>query len=574
MPYIHYIADLGQNFHQIWLERPETAFGRLSLAGKAKFLLEQNVLLGYLRLLYQQLPPLLQDYWDHCQQHYLRRLRHELDLEEDRPLFVSRVVDLFDGEQGIPPVNYSDEMIDLLLEPIPSGASDADQLMPHAGSMSFYRPFILYYAAANRIDLHVTGQAPSNERIQCTEQVSLPTFILGASGLHADYVTKCPSFKLDFRSLTKFCSAECSVQPTNSALCFWLGYDWRKYKLNELLAFVAAQAIELDLNRIPHDDSDSLMFYDVYRKLTGWLPPVLTQLEPTDLASSLLNCRRRLINWLLELRQRFQLAINDTDFIASLLNGDGGDEEPAAEKLKQYFAAKQPSAISVEMYQAYKQSIFSQIPELDRLQWSEPLDVDTDILRRDNVRDSLIDRYSQFSQEAASRGLTRLATQTAPWLSTFSLEAETPDEAQVDGEDSAPDTEQAASSEPNATEDEPAPMTVPDGSTGETEVDPDTVDDTDSAPPLPNVSSRKGITLELTPGENTDTTLYRLELESYVDSLLANPPKYLSVQKLDYLKKIKAYWFNILSVQALYDVLGTIISVPNTFKPKPPRKDF
>ena len=117
-------------------------------------------------------------------------------------------------------------------------------------------------------------------------------------------------------------------------------------------------------------------------------------------------------------------------------------------------------------------------------------------------------------------------------------------------------------------------MNVPDGSTSETEVDPDTVDDTDSAPPLPNVSSKKGITLELTPGENTDTTLYRLELETYVDSLLANPPKYLSVQKLDYLKKIKAYWFNILSVQALYDVLGTIISVPNTFKPKPPRKDF
>ena len=45
-------------------------------------------------------------------------------------------------------------------------------------------------------------------------------------------------------------------------------------------------------------------------------------------------------------------------------------------------------------------------------------------------------------------------------------------------------------------------------------------------------------------------------------------------KKLDYLKKIKAYWFNILSVQALYDVLGTIISVPNTLKPKPPRKDF
>ena len=364
MPYIHYIADLGQNFDQYWLERPETAFSRLSLAGKAKFLLEQNVLLSYLKLLYRQLPPLLQDYWDHCQQHYLRRLRHELEQEEDRPLYVSRVVDLFDGQQGIPPANFSDEMIDLLLEPIPAGACDADQLMPHAGSMSFYRPFILYYAAANRIDLNVTGQAPSNERIQCTEPVALPTFTVGASGLHADYVTKCPGYKLDFRSLTKFCSAECSVSPTESALCFWLGYDWRKYKMNELLAFVAAQAIELDLNRISPDAIDQLMFYDVYRKLSGWVPPVSTQLEPVDLASSLLTCRRRLINWLLELRQRFQLAINDTDFIASLLNGDGGDEEPAAEKLKQYFAAQQPSAISVEMYQAYKQSIFVSIPYL------------------------------------------------------------------------------------------------------------------------------------------------------------------------------------------------------------------
>lgn len=79
---------------------------------------------------------------------------------------------------------------------------------------------------------------------------------------------------------------------------------------------------------------------------------------------------------------------------------------------------------------------------------------------------------------------------------------------------------------------------------------------------MPDMDDKKGVKLELSAGETANSVLYRIELEAYIDSLLANPPKFLSTQKVEFLKRVKAYWINRLSVESLCNLLNSIIRLP------------
>lgn len=81
-----------------------------------------------------------------------------------------------------------------------------------------------------------------------------------------------------------------------------------------------------------------------------------------------------------------------------------------------------------------------------------------------------------------------------------------------------------------------------------------------------NVSDKDGIKLELTSSETTDTVFYRVELKSYLDSILSDPPKTISQQKLQVLRRIEAFWLNILTPQCIYDLINSVIKLPEMFK--------
>ena len=85
-------------------------------------------------------------------------------------------------------------------------------------------------------------------------------------------------------------------------------------------------------------------------------------------------------------------------------------------------------------------------------------------------------------------------------------------------------------------------------------------------PDLPNVSDKEGVKLELTSSENTDTVFYRMELKTYIDSILDNPPKTLSPQKIQVLRRIESFWLNILTPQCIHDLLNSIIRLPSMFQ--------
>jgi hypothetical protein len=84
-------------------------------------------------------------------------------------------------------------------------------------------------------------------------------------------------------------------------------------------------------------------------------------------------------------------------------------------------------------------------------------------------------------------------------------------------------------------------------------------------PTPPDVSDKEGVKLELTSSETTDTVFYRMELKSYIDGILENPPKSISPQKIQVLKKIEAFWLNILTPQCLHDLIDSVIKLPSMF---------
>jgi hypothetical protein len=89
-----------------------------------------------------------------------------------------------------------------------------------------------------------------------------------------------------------------------------------------------------------------------------------------------------------------------------------------------------------------------------------------------------------------------------------------------------------------------------------------------SVPDIPDVSDKKGVKLELSSSETTDTVFYRMELKTYINEILANPPEDLSVEKLEILRKIKAFWINTLTPQCVHDIINTVIKLPKMFNIK------
>jgi hypothetical protein len=79
-------------------------------------------------------------------------------------------------------------------------------------------------------------------------------------------------------------------------------------------------------------------------------------------------------------------------------------------------------------------------------------------------------------------------------------------------------------------------------------------------PKLPGINLKKGVTLELAQDdEDIDTFLYRKEVGSFIDSVLANP-NHLSIQQQEMLKNIKSQLLFTLNVQSLYNLLKSTVS--------------
>lgn len=82
------------------------------------------------------------------------------------------------------------------------------------------------------------------------------------------------------------------------------------------------------------------------------------------------------------------------------------------------------------------------------------------------------------------------------------------------------------------------------------------------------LGDEKGITIELAKGETLNTYIFRKELGQHITAILNAPPKFLDSIQLQYLKHIKMYWINLLSIKCVTDMISRVVKIPIFIKLK------
>lgn len=443
---------------------------------------------------------------------------------------------------------------------------------------SFYRPYLLFVEKAvsteTLLDANIIDKAHS---FKIVDDVTIPSFSVTADNLFVvSYEQRFSSYVYDPKKDIEL-DKTLNIGPS-SIFSFLYGYDWSSWTFNGFLGVLASMCLELDANVIPQS---SLMwvYYFLYRTVFGWTPHAKTRSNSLALSSNINLARRCVLTFIAAVCNRHKVKVDDTNLLGDLLSDSKDD---TADNLHKYLNAKDASSVSVEMYTAFKRSIFGTFEELDfkkskkqsldkimTLQARSDKEVSPSIANVNSI--SALPQYlrdSTFGLESVlieTGNRIKLAKNAAGGI-YFNAEAEQEkDEATPEEEADSKKPENPDSDDMNPDED---PVTMPESNNEEMEDE-----DTHTQQPLPQVSDKRGIKLDLSLNENTDTVLYRFELKAYVDALLANPPKYLDVQTISYLKKLKAFWWNCLSVQTLYDVLNTMVKVPKAYRIKPTRNN-
>lgn len=66
--------------------------------------------------------------------------------------------------------------------------------------------------------------------------------------------------------------------------------------------------------------------------------------------------------------------------------------------------------------------------------------------------------------------------------------------------------------------------------------------------------------------ETTDSLMCRFEMESFIDSVLANPPSNMTPQRVQLLVMVKRYLLHLLHLSTLRDIVAIATKLPVVFK--------
>lgn len=577
--FIKFIADVSVPYNPDWLVDPNKMFRSLSTEGKVFFLMQQAIALNYLDRVYDKgLPTLIKEYKEKVTKWWL------LDLEDE-------VNNLDSGDGTLEKEGYlnilallnADQSNQIDAERCSDWAANQREDAPVAVKNTFYSPYLHFAERARRSETLADGEfAQNTESFSVSNLVTIPTFSYRGTLLSVNHELSYPGYKYDYKSNHKYGTSPYGMG-VESIFSYWRGYNWSDYNFNSVVGVLAAQCLDLDTNTFPNN---SLLwaYYDIYCKVSGWTPKGASESNFIWLSSESNFLRRCVLSFLIDLRERFKIQFDDSELLALLVKGDNAED---ADQLHAFLQASQPTEVSVEMYNAFQKSPFARFDELDlikhnRLSSRELMEASIDA--RNSETDPSDTQQDDDSTSGRSRRNRSGRPSGEPRLSDSSFDqldeetGMTEDPAQPDGEDE----EATEGGEPNtgrlsdssfdeldqSTEPE-ADATTPDEEPTDPEGTPEGTEDTThntqhtQVPDMPNMDDKKGVKLELSTGETVNSVLYRIELEAYIDSLLStNSPNILSAQKIEFLKRIKAYWINRLSPESLVNLLNSIVKLP------------
>ena len=554
MSFLKCIVKADAIVNDVWCNNVERAFHQASASEKALFLLDQAVICHYLTTMCGEngLPSLIA--------HYKGTLK---------TWFLPDVAKLFNdvpSERRDPIVNVAYPNICVLLGVTNLGAIDKDECIklldldmdiPRATDNTFYVPYLSFVSGTNGLERYAEIDATigNNRSFSINQTVSIPSFKIIGRHLTTRYDVLLPSYTFDCLETSRFATDGIDI---NSILAYWAGYNWRGVNFSSVIGVLAAQCLEKDTNAIPRG-SKLFGYLDVYKRLmcTNNCEPFASLALSSDTTIQ----RRNIIKFVVHLRRRYGVLFDNPKLLSTYLHGTNDD---TVTPLHKYLNATSPSDISVEMYNAFKSSCFGNFSELDL------------------VINGRIDRKGQAGYLNATKTEKEDdpdAKQDNPEKSEKS-EGDTPEGTAPDETGTNPDDDKTKSEKQEETQDSssdnksdsdasPAETTPDEEPNSDKESNNDTINQSNTHTQqkrfsVPKLDDKRGVKLSLSEGETTNTVLYRKELGAYIDSLLANPPSFLSVQAISVLKILRSSWLNMLSPTDLHDFINALVRLPKS----------
>jgi hypothetical protein len=291
-----------------------------------------------------------------------------------------------------------------------------------------------------------------------------------------------------------------------------------------------------------------------------------------------------ILHFLVDIFNRFKIKIDDKSALSVFINGNDLD----GKLLRDYILANSPDEVSAEAYEAFKRSTLRNLVGLELMN-SVDGSVSTSMYSVDAVAHSpLMDAKPKSEEPDPNADPTEETPEEdpnppkkKPKKTAQPKQATTEQDEPPQGDETAESTQTPEEETEDQPMDQEDPKTTKkdkgvDDATQESD-EPAKDEDKKSAgsgnsntqqvhthtlpkPKLPGINLKKGVTLELAQDdEDIDTFLYRKEVGSFIDSVLANP-NHLSIQQQEMLRKIKSQFLYTLNVQSLYNLLKSTVS--------------
>ena len=533
MAFLKFIYKSDSTFDPEWIEDPIRRFKLATPAEKCRFCLEQSIILSYFEYIYgKNSTIILKDYRQFFCSWYMSMLQDLAESNNDpysKNIYVTCAILL-----GMVPGKIdSDQTIRYLKE------TNLD--VPSTVDKTFYEAYLKFKEKVTDLRQYVENDQMNKARsFTISHQCTIPSFKIVGRFIKVFYEIQFPSYSFSYTNLKDIIEDMFEV---DTIFTYLAGYHWDGKNTTGVFGVLASQCLTYDYNDVDLD-SPMLGFIDIYSKVvnnTCYLPEYLQALSTAIIAQ-----RRKIVRFLIYLRKHHRIVFEDMDLLADYADSIGSDDN---RPLKEYFVSS-TGETSFEAYDAFRNSRFAAFEELDKF--------------RTGWRNATGSANSQGTNENGSDDAENPDRDTAPKSENQNTEdelkgLESPtgiqDSSNGDGDQTQNDSDNTTETEPNSDQEAP---------NEETE---------EELPPLPRVSDKKGVELKLSERESTDTVLYREELREWIDVLLKNPPKNLSIQTITAIKRVRANWLYLLDVECLYKLLSAIIKMPKQLKVKPPKKE-
>lgn len=598
MSYIKYIKASTSPVLEAWSVDPEAAYRNLETVGRCGFMLEQSVIMRYLFLAYGgALPSPLRSYAKVMQER-LSGLIHECENQDLTDSLYLKCANMADASKRL--LNG-----DLISSPI-----DVKGFLRFSYGSGAEYPRVFSQENSTFYDAFLSYLCPEAVRsgFRVAAGCSIPSLALNGHVVDVGFDATYTGYRMN-QKVQSVMSA-CGIFP-NTIFEFLAGYDQTEANwVNRIIGILSSYSFGLDnswlyvdqkdkqildesmmkfklTDRIRSYSNEAKIYTQLRRFIVGYEPVIRTPFDSLETYAES-SFRRLFISFLVGLRRLNQAPLTTDEIVhVGRLMGEGENG------LRDYLVG---SKSSTESLSAFKDSVFSEFSEFyleNRIPGTveEPPRPFVRNISAASLQENLkaLRNYSSAitgpapwkdakkkvdspdSQSATSDDLPDLTTDNMPGAST---DDEGTDEggaglgASESGDGGATDDDGPSGTKSD--QDDETSTTEFGGDTSASNTEGESQDRSKiSMHPVPdpvNVSDKEGVKLELTSSETTDTVFYRVELKSYLDSIISNPPKTISQQKLQVLRRIEAFWLNILTPQCIYDLINSVIKLPEMFK--------